>query len=190
MCFKKKSAYLSSPSIYTHTARRSLKSLYIHTPHDAPPTFQRHPVTLRRLRIQQSACQPTPAIIHHNVQRFDQILSQHPLQGHHTEAMDTEGQPTKNIIPAAVGSEQIRPQSVATTPRQTRAMTGRELPGTSAANNTLASTNKKCIHQVPDEHDTSQSRQIQGNSTKTGRLENLHQCSRGQPDVANLQHSP
>jgi len=51
--------------------------------------------------------------------------------------------PTKNIRPAAVGSEQIRPQSVATTSRQTRAMTRRELPGTSAANNRLASTNRK-----------------------------------------------
>ena len=89
-----------------------------------------------------------------------------------------------------IGLEQIRPQSVATTPRQTRAMTGREQSGTSAANNTLASTNKKRAHQDPDEHDTSQSRQTQGNATKTGRLENLHQSSRGQPDDVNLQHAP
>jgi len=79
-----------------------------HTPHNAPPTFQRHPVILRRVRKQQSASQPTPGIIHNNVQRANQILSQQPLQGHHTEAMDTEEQPTKNIRPAAVGSEQIK----------------------------------------------------------------------------------
>ena len=97
--------------------------------------------------------------------------------------MDTEEQPTKNNRPAAVGSEQIRPQSVATTPRQTRAMTRHELPCTSAANNNrLASTNRKRTHQDPDEHDTSQSRQIQGNANKTGRSGNLHQCSQGQPD--------
>ena len=137
------------------------------------------------------ASQATPGIINHNnVLRADQILSQQPLQGNHTEAIDIEEQPTKNIRPAAVGPEQIRPQSVATTPRQTLAMTRQELPCTSAANNRLASTNRKRTHQDPDKHDASQSRQIQGNSTKTGRLENLHQCSRGQPDVANLQHSP
>jgi hypothetical protein len=32
-----------------------------------------------------------------------------------------------------------------------------------------------------DEHDASQSRQIQGNANKTGRSENRHQCSQGQP---------
>jgi len=132
-----------------------------HTPHNAPPTFQRHPVTRRRVRIQQSASQPTPGIIHNNVQRSNQMLSQQPLQGYYTEAMDTEEQPTKNIRePAVVGSEKIRPQSVVITPRQTLAMTGRELPGTYAANNTLASTNRKRTHQDPDEHDASQSRQI------------------------------
>ena len=69
-------------------------------------------------------------------------------------------------------------------------MTGRELSGTSAANNRLASTNRTRTHQDPDEHDTSQSRQAQGNANKTGRLENLHHCSRGQPDDLNLQHAP
>jgi hypothetical protein len=103
--------------------------------------------------------------------------------------MDIEERPTKNIRPAAVGSEQI--QSVATTPRQTRAMTRQELPCTSAANDRLASTNRKRTHQDPDEHDASQSRQIQGNANKTGRSENLHQCSQGQPDDVNvLQHAP
>ena len=116
-------------------------------------------------------------------------MSQQPLQGYHTEAMDIEERPTKNIRPAAVGSEQI--QSVATTPRQTRAMTRQELPCTSAANDRLASTNRKRTHQDPDEHDASQSRQIQGNANKTGRSENLHQCSQGQPDDVNvLQHAP
>jgi len=97
--------------------------------------------------------------------------------------MDIEEQPTKNIRPAAVGSKQIRPQNVATTPRQTRAMTRQELPCTSAANNRLASMNRKRTHQDPDEHDASQSRQLQGNANKTGRSENLHQYSQGQPDA-------
>jgi len=39
-------------------------------------------------------------IIHKNVQRANQILSQQPPQGYHTETMDTEEQPTKNIRPA------------------------------------------------------------------------------------------
>jgi len=105
--------------------------------------------------------------------------------------MDTEEQPTKNIRSAAVSSQQIRPQSVATTPRQTRAMTRQELPCTSAANNRLASTNRKRTHQDPDKHDASQSRQIQGNVNKTGRSENLQRCSQGQPDDVNLlQHAP
>jgi len=104
--------------------------------------------------------------------------------------MDTEEQPTKNIRSAAVSSQQIRPQSVATTPRQTRAMTRQELPCTSAANNRLASTNRKRTHQDPDEHDAFQLGQIQGNANNTGRSENLHQCSQGQPDGANLlQHA-
>ena len=72
--------------------------------------------------------------------------------------MDTEEQPIENIISAAVSSKQIQPQSVAATPRQTHAMTGQELPGSSAANNRLASINRKRTHQDPDEHDTSQSR--------------------------------
>ena len=68
-------------------------------------------------------------------------------------------------------------------------MTRQELPCTSAKNR-LASTNRKRTHQDPDEHDASQSRQIQGNANKTGRLENLHQCSLGQPnDVHLLQHA-
>ena len=136
-----------------------------------------------------------------NRQQEDTIQRQHQTeatcntiqrqQGHHTEAMDTEEQPTKNIRPAAVGLEQIRPRSVATTLRQTRAMTRHEIPGTSAANNRLASTNRKRTLQDLDEHDTSQSRQKQGNANKTGRSENLHQCSQGQPDNVNLlQHAP
>jgi hypothetical protein len=143
------------------------------------------------VRIQQSASQPTPGIIHNYVQRANQKLSQQPLQGYYTEAMDTEEQPTKSIRPAAAGSEQIRPQSVVTTPRQTRAMTRQELPCTSAANNRLANTNRKRTHQDSDEHDASQSRQIQGNANKTGRSESLHQCSQRQPDDVNvLQHAP
>ena len=134
-----------------------------------------------------------------NRQQEDTIQRQHQTeatcntiqrqQGHHTEAMDTEEQPTKNIRPAAVGLEQIRPRSVATTLRQTRAMTRHEIPGTSAANNRLASTNRKRTHQDPDEHDASQSRQIQGNANKIGRSENLHQCSQSD-DVNVLKHAP
>jgi hypothetical protein len=69
-------------------------------------------------------------------------------------------------------------------------MTRQELPCTSAKNR-LASTNRKRTHQDPDEHDASQSRQIQGNANKTGRLKNLHQCSQGQSDDVNvLKHAP
>jgi hypothetical protein len=64
-----------------------------HTPHDAPPTFQRHPVALRRVRIQQSASQLTSGIIHNNVQRANQILTQQPLQG------DIQRQWTQRINP-------------------------------------------------------------------------------------------
>ena len=69
-------------------------------------------------------------------------------------------------------------------------MTRQELPCTSAKNR-LASTNRKRTHQDPDGHDASQSRQIQGNANKTGRLKNLHQCSQGQSDDVNvLKHAP
>ena len=100
--------------------------------------------------------------------------------------MDIEERPTKNIRPAAVGSEQI--QSVATTPRQTRAMTRQELPCTSAANNKLASTNRKRTHQDPDEHDLSQSRQTHRLKAMLQKLDDWKICtsSQGQLDDVNF----
>ena len=73
------------------------------------------------------------------------------------------------LVGLSLNAVQQRRRSVATTTRQIRAMTSQELPCTSAANNRLARTNKKRTHQDPDEHDASQSRQIQGNANKTGR---------------------
>ena len=99
-------------------------------------------------------------------------------------------QPTINIRPAAIGAEQKRPQSVAITPRQTRAMTGRELPGTSAASNTLASTSRKRTRTLMSTTHLNQCKTDSRQCYQNWTMENLQQCSRGQPDDVNLQHAP